>query len=142
MEIVYRPGKQHLNVDALSRMPVREGCHHYQGKEILSDLPCGGCKYCTRTHSQWHAFFQDIGDVILLAGTATTMNQNPRIASVQRQAHWLDLCSQKNLQNEQATDQVVAPLYNWLRNGISPAQGEIALLPVPQNFCGLTGKCL
>ena len=57
MEIVYRPGKQHLKADALTRMPVKEGCYHYQGKEILSDLPCGGCKYCSRAHLQWHAFF-------------------------------------------------------------------------------------
>ena len=83
MEIMYRPGKQHLNV-SLSRMSVKERCYHYQGKEILSDLPCGGCKYCTRAHLQWHAFFQEVDDVIPLAGTATTTNQNPRIASVQR----------------------------------------------------------
>ena len=127
MEIMYRPGKQHLNADALSRMPVKEGCYHYQGKEILSDLPCGGCKYCTRAHLQWHAFFQEVDDVIPLAGTAMATNQNPHIASVQRQAQWLDVCPKENLQSEQAADQVVAPLYNWLKNGISPTQGDIAV---------------
>ncbi|KAK3765536.1 hypothetical protein RRG08_052330 [Elysia crispata] len=106
---------------------VKEGCYHYQGKEILSDLSCGGCKYCTRAHLQWHAFFQEVDDLIPLAGTAMATNQNPHIASVQRQTQWLDVCPKENLQSEQATDQVVAPLYNWLKNGISPTQGDIAL---------------
>ncbi|KAK3775315.1 hypothetical protein RRG08_030984 [Elysia crispata] len=54
-----------------------------------------------------------------------TTNQNPHIASVQHQAQWLDVCPKENLQSEQAMDQVVAPLYNWLKNGISKSEGSM-----------------
>ena len=32
----------------------------------LQDLPCGGCPYCTRVHSNWSGFDQDVDDVVPL----------------------------------------------------------------------------
>ncbi|KAK3788681.1 hypothetical protein RRG08_057419 [Elysia crispata] len=87
-------------------------------------------------------FFQDVYDVLPLAGTATTANQNPRIASVQRQAQLLDACSQENLQNEPVTDPEVPPIYNWLKNGISPTQGEIVLSSPAANFLWINREML
>ena len=33
----------------------------------LADLPCGGCKYCTRAHGKWQDFAEEVDDVIPLA---------------------------------------------------------------------------
>jgi len=33
----------------------------------LQDLPCGGCPYCTRTHSDWSGFDTEVDDVVPLA---------------------------------------------------------------------------
>jgi hypothetical protein len=33
----------------------------------LQDLPCGECPYCTRAHSNWSGFEQDVDDVVPLA---------------------------------------------------------------------------
>jgi hypothetical protein len=33
----------------------------------LQDLPSGGCPYCTRAHSNWSGFDQDVDDVVPLA---------------------------------------------------------------------------
>jgi len=37
-------------------------CPH-SGTRPLSDLPCGGCKHCTRVSEQWKQF-EDVDDVI------------------------------------------------------------------------------
>ena len=68
IEIQHRPGKKHSNADALSRIPdTVPVCNCYRAGEDLSSLPCGGCAYCTRAHSQWERFSQDVDDVVPLA---------------------------------------------------------------------------
>ncbi|KAK3800012.1 hypothetical protein RRG08_035611 [Elysia crispata] len=83
MEIMYRLGKQHLNADALSRMPVKEGCYHYQGKEILSDLPCGGCHQGTKRTKEkvresfdWYGITHSVRNFIL---TCDVCNKNKKL---------------------------------------------------------------
>ena len=65
MEIQHRPGKKHTNADALSRNPG--GTMLRVQPKKLQDLPCGGCPYCTRAHSNWSGFDQDVDDVVPLA---------------------------------------------------------------------------
>lgn len=68
MTIIHRPGKLHTNADALSRMPDdMEVCNCYHAGEKVEDLPCGGCPYCTRAHTQWARFSEDVDDVVPLA---------------------------------------------------------------------------
>lgn len=53
MEIIHRPGKNHTNGDGMSRIPNElSECNCYIAGEQLENLPCGGCKYCTRAHNQ------------------------------------------------------------------------------------------
>ena len=47
MKMEHRPGKKHVNADALSHEIV-DACKRYSTHVQLADLPCGGCKYCTR----------------------------------------------------------------------------------------------
>lgn len=67
MEIQHRPGKKHANADALSRIPGGEPCSEFSLWVKLQDLPCGGCPYCTRAHSNWSGFDKEVDDVVPLA---------------------------------------------------------------------------
>lgn len=31
-----------------------------------TQLPCGGCRYCTRAHTNWSKFTEDVDDVVPL----------------------------------------------------------------------------
>ena len=42
-------------------------CNCYEVGVHLADLPCGGCKFCTRVHGNWKCFESDVDDVVPLA---------------------------------------------------------------------------
>ena len=74
MHMVYRPGKLHVNADAMSRIPdTMDECNFYRPGRNLTSLPCfqngEACKYCTRAHEQWSRFEEDVDDVIPLSQT-------------------------------------------------------------------------
>ena len=67
MVIQHRPGTKHGNADALSRIPdPLSPCPSYVAGLKPSDLPCGGCAYCTRAHNQWGSFIHDIDEAVSL----------------------------------------------------------------------------
>ena len=63
-------GKNHCNVDALSRVKTDQFCIWYsagvRGVRV-QDLPFGGCACCTKAHTQWSVFIQEEDDVVGLA---------------------------------------------------------------------------
>ena len=67
MEIRHRSGNKHVNADVLSRYqpdrPYKEMSIHIDP----SELPCSGCKHCTKVHQSWSAFAKEIDDVIPLS---------------------------------------------------------------------------
>ena len=63
MVINHRPGKKHINADALSRRPIGDSCGHYQHVSDISTLPCGGCSYCRKVQTDWGDFEDSINDV-------------------------------------------------------------------------------
>ena len=68
MQIVHRAGKNHVNADGLSRIPdPLTLCNCYSAGSNVEDLPCGGCKYCVRAHSNWERFYNDVDDIVPLA---------------------------------------------------------------------------
>ena len=72
MVLVYRPGKQHVNADALSRLSdERNDCPEYRPGRDISTLPCSRfgeeCRYCRRAHDQWTRFEEEVDDVIPLS---------------------------------------------------------------------------
>ena len=67
MTIQHRPGHKHGNADGLSRILEEGFCNCYQAGVNLADLPCAGCKYCTRVHKSWKHFESDVDDVVPLA---------------------------------------------------------------------------
>lgn len=68
MTIQHRSEQAHGNADGLSRIPATEPhCNCYDAWKDVSEVPCGGCKYCQRAHEQWSKFEEDIDDVVPLA---------------------------------------------------------------------------
>ena len=68
MEIVHRPGKDHVNADGLSRIPdPLLQCNYYSYGCDVQDLTCGGCKYCVRANEQWDRFHEEVDDIVPLA---------------------------------------------------------------------------
>jgi predicted aspartyl protease len=66
MVLRYRAGRDHGNADALSRLPREEGCMDFRAGVRLGELPCGGCKYCTRAQDNWGAFLENVDDAVPL----------------------------------------------------------------------------
>ena len=68
MEIVHRPGKDHVNADGLSRIPdLLVQCNYYSYGCDVQGLPCGGCKYCVRANAQRDMFHDEVDDIVPLA---------------------------------------------------------------------------
>ena len=75
INIVHRPGVHHGNADGLSRIPDDAPyCEHYESGTDLKSLPCGGCKFCTRAHSQWSRFDAAVDNVIPLTIHSVQVN--------------------------------------------------------------------
>ena len=126
MEIVHRPGKKHLNADALSRLPdTLRSCDCYHAGLQLSALPCGGCAYCTRAFNQWERFENDVDDVIPLAIRELTVVQGDQEES---QAD-LELVSYSMLEltKLQEQDPDIQKVVGWVKAKIVPSQAELSL---------------
>ena len=68
MILKHRPGDKHGNADALSRIPgSREYCEAFKRGVKPSDLPCGGCDYCTRADRNWGTFARVVNCTVTMA---------------------------------------------------------------------------
>ena len=68
MVILHRKGSNHTNANALSRIPDELSfCNCYRAGVRLEELPCGGCAFWQRTHSQWSHFEEEVDDVMPLS---------------------------------------------------------------------------
>ena len=77
MILEHRPGKKHGNADALSRRPLPEDrCQLYAPAVKLTDLPCGGCKYCSRADREWGNFTRDVDDTVRLTSLDNVETRN------------------------------------------------------------------
>ena len=59
-QIEHRSGTKHLNADGMSRIPVESACDCYVAGKDVESLPCRGCEYCRRVHSQWARFEDEV----------------------------------------------------------------------------------
>ena len=77
----YRPGAKHENADALSRSNDNDGvnCNEYDPLLPLKDLPCGGCRYCSRVHNQWGNFLKTVDDTVELGENEKLFKVTPSI---------------------------------------------------------------
>jgi transposase InsO family protein len=129
MKIIHRPGRLHQNADSLSRIPSDvEPCPCYFAGSNLSQLPCGGCPYCTKCHVQWRRFEEDIDDVIPLAVRVIDLDSVPKDDEEDHQvSNWINLMSSTDIRKHQLEDPVVRPLIGWLETGKDPENHELWL---------------
>lgn len=81
MVLEHRPGRKHVNADALSRSVEGQPCVEFRTHVYPVNLPCGGCKYCTRAYDNWKKFCEDVDDVVPLTavdGLEDTILQEPQ----------------------------------------------------------------
>ena len=77
MILEYRKGRLHTNADALSRVNEQLYCDAFKPGVRLCDLPCGGCKFCTRADQQWSAFHRDVDDAVTLTHGSESLRWAP-----------------------------------------------------------------
>lgn len=120
LRIIHRKGKLHTNADVLSRIPdLLEYCPCYDGRN-LEDLPCGGCKYCTRAHNNWSRFDEEVDDVIPLASRA--------VYRLQADAPiWFDQISSDDIKSAQANDSELRVILQYFESDVEPSEAELFL---------------
>ena len=139
MSIVLRPGKKHINADSLSRIPdTLPGCDCYRAGSIPKKLPCGGCTYCFRAHSQWARFEEEVDDVIPLAlrgipqpGTLLDPAIRALCLGVEEGLEAASTCfegfTKAELRSKQLEDPDTKAVIGWLEDGTVPSQASLAL---------------
>ena len=130
IQLIHRRGKLHVNADTLSRIPDEmDVCPHYDGK-LLSDLPCGGCKYCERAHKNWARFDEDIDDVVPLAFKPIKILQ----MATSSLSNWIDAMSEAEIVDAQKQDPDLAVVINYLHDNEEPDEATLFLQSASAKF--------
>ena len=120
MQIIYRKGKEHGNADALSRLPDSlYYCDCYKAGAEVDSLPCGGCPYCTRAHTQWGRFEEDVDDVVPLA-VASPESPRVNVCAKEGDSNWADVILPEQQGEEQELDPDLKVLRSWIKGGKEP----------------------
>ena len=121
MVIQHRPGVQHVNADALSRMPTKDQlCNCYEAGKEVQGLPCGGCAYCHKLHNQWERFQSEVDYVVPLAvrqlNTTAACDDGLQLHGY----------SCEEIQVKQIEDPELQPIIAWMKD-TGPSEGELLL---------------
>ena len=123
LQLIHRRGKLHINADTLSRIPDNlEVCPHYDGRN-LSDLPCGGCRYCERAHNNWARFDQEVDDVMPLAYKCARVLRN----SVAATTNWFEAFSSEEIAKAQREDPDLIIIFDFLESRSEPDEASLFL---------------
>ena len=123
MVIQHRPGRNHVNADSLSRIPDElQACDCYQAGVKLESLPCGGCRYCSRAHTQWSRFESDVDDVVPLAIRAIQID--PQDATC---VNWMGFHSKEEVRKAQLEDPDIGKVLTWVENDQQPLNHDLWL---------------
>ena len=126
MEIVHRPGKNHVNADDLSRIPdLLVQCNYYSYGCDVQDLPCGGCKYCVWVNEQWDRFHDEVDGIVPLA--VRHMSQDESDTEPHEDATWVGKYTTEDLRKMQLEDDTTAQIIRWLEDDHKPNQAELHL---------------
>ena len=119
MQILHRSGYEHTNADGLSRIPDSlPFCDCYEAGKSVDTLPCKGCSFCKRCHSQWAKFEQDVDDVVPIA--IREVQHKP----LQNEEHLFENYTPAELRDLQLEDAYISPVVKWLENDFC-AQAEL-----------------
>ncbi|CAG2235895.1 unnamed protein product [Mytilus edulis] len=121
MIIQHRAGKKHINADGLSRIPDDiEAYRNYRPDVNLEELPCGGCKFCTRARQQWQTFEEEVDFVVPL-----TIRRLVDDGSYN--TNWTPSYSPVELHEEQMKDSDLKTLKRWIEDKYEPTKAELKL---------------
>ena len=131
MEIIHRPGKLHVNADAMFRIPDRDPfCPNYAPGIQLQELLCFRndmiCTFCKNAHEKWSHFFEDVDYIIPLFVrqiVAADNDESSRVDSFE----WLPLHAPEDIMKAQREDNNLCIITTWLENNVEPTQAELTL---------------
>ncbi|VDI46658.1 Hypothetical predicted protein [Mytilus galloprovincialis] len=123
MLVQHRPGKKHVNADALSRIPdTLNECNSYLPSIPLNNLPCGGCKYCTRARNQWSTFEEEVDFVKPQTVRAVSIKD---VTSTKEKI--LQPYTENELRDAQKNDIDLSTVIAWLSTDFSPSKQDLQM---------------
>ena len=143
-QLIHRPGRLHGNADGLSRQTSYvDLCDCYRAGCKLSELPCGGCSYCTRVQNQWSQFEEEVDDVLPLSVRHVAVDADldddedepvpPDPDTVVTSTSPFATYEPHELSQLQSEDQDLTPILQWISSLLSPVDlvpfsGEVKYL--------------
>ena len=130
MTIQHRAGQKHQNADPLSWIPEEEYCNCYEAGIYLDDLPCGGCKFCTKMHVNWSRFEKDVDDVVPLAiRPVRVLDGEDELVDKHSTSEdsWLPQYPPEVLWEKQMQDPDLKTLIQWLEDDENPSTQDLYL---------------
>ena len=136
---MYREGHKHQNADAFSRIghDLSE-CPSYDYNVELSELPCGGCKYCARINEQWSDFKKEVDSVVPLSlnsdnkcrrmktrSSDATVDDGEMTADHIPSSSWISGYSSSQISQLQKADNELFLLHEWMDDGVRPERKAI-----------------
>ena len=133
MQIVHRTESKHVNDDGLSRIPdPLTQCNCYSAGSNVEDLPCGGCEYCVRAHSNWEQFYND-DDIAHLAIRHVSNDATDKVP--EDNLTWVERYRVEDIWKQQLDDEITSQMIKWLESDQILTQAELALCsPVIKYF--------
>ena len=126
MVVIHRPGKEHVNADALSRIPdPLTYCDNYVADVTIEQLPCYPCAFCKRADTEWARFGSDIDYVRPLSVRQLTVAIDP--PSSQCMSNWLPAYTSKEVRSKQSEDSDLNSVITWLESDTAPSDTDLAL---------------
>lgn len=124
MAIIHRPGKLHINADALSRMPDKLSyCENFSNSVNIINLPCYPCKFCERAHKQWSRFIEDVDYVVPLSIRRIKLSTTALYTA----DNWGSKYSPVQFRSFQENDTDLSVVITWLETDYEPTEAELAL---------------
>ena len=121
MVIRYRPGSKHETADFLSRLSEDVPCQEYLHDVKLEDLPCGGCSYCQKRHTEWNRFLESVDDAVPLTKVGPKVRQVTQSSPVS----WLKGYTWEEIYEFQHKDADLKFILEWLEAQKEPVEGEL-----------------
>ena len=128
--IEHRAGMQHGKVDGMSHLDIDEPeCNCYTVGNDLQGLPCHGCSYCEKCHTQWERFDSEVDYVVPLAARRVGVGQPAQGVGIDgppTTGYWLNVDTPNDLRQKQMNDPHLGLLHRWQKEG-QPPKAEISL---------------
>ena len=126
MEIVHRPGKDHVNADGLSRIPdPLVQCNYYSMAVTFRTCYAVAASTVYGRMDQWDRFHEEVDDIVPLA--VRHISQDESDTEPHEDWHLGGKYTTQDLRKMQLEDDTTAQIIRWLEDDYKPSQAELAL---------------